>query len=53
MKQFMKLLSSLKVGDRICGWVHACAECGAWFIGRKDAKYCSGACRLKAHRERS
>jgi hypothetical protein len=34
-----------------------CAECGLWFelspsVGRKDKRFCSGACRTRAHRGR-
>jgi|GEM_PF-3342343 len=29
-----------------------CRECGAAFYGRSDARYCSNACRQKAHRTR-
>jgi len=30
-----------------------CWECGAAFQGRADARYCSNACRQKAHRTRA
>jgi hypothetical protein len=35
------------MADRIC------SECGARFEGRGDARYCSAACRQKAHRQRT
>ena len=31
---------------------HACECCGSAFIARKDARYCSAGCRVKANREK-
>jgi hypothetical protein len=32
------------------GWVHTCRECGGEFEAkRSDARYCSDACRARAH----
>lgn len=46
----MTLLSEYRPGDTIRGVLHECACCGAWFVGRSDAAYCSTSCRVKAHR---
>ena len=42
----------LAPGMYVRGHVHACACCGRFFIARKDALYCSNACRVAASRKR-
>lgn len=37
------------VGGYVRGYIHKCKNCGAGFLGRKDAMYCSGNCRKYAH----
>ena len=44
------LVRALKLGDRVSGEVRECLECGQWFIGRADAKFCGGSCRVRSHR---
>ena len=46
-----RLIKDLIVGMKVGGWVHKCLKCGQLFIGRKDANYCSPACRVAAHRK--
>lgn len=35
---------------RRAGLLKTCAQCGSEFAGRADARFCSGACRVAAHR---
>lgn len=47
-----KLISELAEGDRVSGTVRRC-HCGALFIGRADARFCSNACRMRETRGQS
>ncbi|HEX7080204.1 MAG TPA: AAA family ATPase [Gammaproteobacteria bacterium] len=52
-REFRTADELLGVGDG-GGHTAECEQCGETFIGRRrDAKYCSGACRQKAQRERA
>jgi hypothetical protein len=53
-KQSRSTIVTRQTGDVIehkCEWRHCTG--GTWFIpARSDARYCSGTCRVAAHRER-
>jgi hypothetical protein len=46
------LFSTLAPGMDVSGRVHECRHCGAWFVARKDARYCSHRC-LMAYRRKT
>jgi ribosomal protein L37AE/L43A len=46
-----KLISDLQVGEFISGFVHECPSCAARHIARKNAVFCSEACKQAWHRQ--
>ena len=51
MRIHLPKILELAIGTHIKGWIHEC-HCGTRFLARKDAKYCSDPCAMKAYRER-
>lgn len=43
------LLRDVKPGDVVPQHAHLCGNCGEVFLGRKNAKFCSEACRMEYH----
>ena len=47
-----KLWADFEDEDQINGWIKRCGLCRVRFVSRKDARFCSDACRQAAKRER-
>jgi hypothetical protein len=45
-------VKDLKAGMKVPAYVHACANCAELFLARKDARFCSNACRMAAARKK-
>lgn len=48
-----ELVRNLKPGQKPKGTVHKCICCGELFFAKKGALFCSGACRIKYHRQKN